>query len=59
MPGLENTHLRTNIVIHIFLVIGIFCETKTILNYVFFTNQIVCLRSDSNTELLNQNYGEQ
>jgi hypothetical protein len=36
MPGLVNTPLRTNIEKNIFLsVIGILCETKTILKYVF------------------------
>jgi hypothetical protein len=47
--------LRANIAIHIFYVIGILYETKTILKYVFFANKTVCLWSNSNMEPLNQN----
>jgi hypothetical protein len=38
---------------------GILYETIMFLMYVFFSNKIVCLQSDLNTEPLNQNVGEQ
>jgi hypothetical protein len=58
MPVLENTPLRTNIEKNIFISHWFLCETKTIPKYVF-ANKIIRLWSDSNTEPLNQNGGEQ
>jgi hypothetical protein len=59
MLGLENTTLRANIVIHIFISHWYTLRNKNNYKVCVFANKIFCLWTDSNTEPLNKNYGEQ
>jgi hypothetical protein len=60
MPGLENTPLRTNIIIHNFYRSLVYiAKQRQFQNMCFFANKIVFIWSESNTEPLKLNDDEQ